>query len=171
MKLDYYLRPPRKEDARALSDLRRMPGVFENVLGVPTNRDDQTEHFIAHFGSNDHHLLAVVRSGGGEETVIGICSILVCDNPRRRHSGTLGMMVHADYQNRGVGSALLAAILDVADNWLKLVRVELEVFADNQRAIHLYEKLGFEREGVKRAGAIRHGIYADELFMARIRDK
>lgn len=170
MGLDYYLRPPRAEDAAALAELRRMPGVFENILGKPTNRDEQTQHFIAHFGGNDHHLLAVARHGDGGETVIGMCSIRVSDLPRRRHSATFGMMVHADHQNQGVGSALITAILDVADNWLKLVRVELEVFADNARAIHLYEKFGFEREGIKRAGAIRNGVYVDEIVMARIRN-
>jgi len=42
------------------------------------------------------------------------------------------------------------------------------VFADNSRAIHLYKKLGFVQEGIKKYAAIRHGKYEDELFMARI---
>jgi len=49
-----------------------------------------------------------------------------------------------------------------------LVRVELTVFTDNERAIHLYEKFGFVKEGVKRLAAIRNGKYEDVLMMARI---
>jgi putative acetyltransferase len=85
-----------------------------------------------------------------------------------RHSGRIGIMVHKDYQSTGVGSALLKTLIDIADNWLMLVRVELTVFEDNERAIHLYEKFGFEKEGVKRLAGIRKGRYVNELVMARI---
>lgn len=77
-------------------------------------------------------------------------------------------MVHKDYQNKGVGTALMKALIDIADNWLMLVRVELTVFEDNKRAIHLYEKFGFKKEGVKQLAAIRNGKYVNELIMARI---
>ncbi|WP_418427795.1 GNAT family N-acetyltransferase, partial [Anaerotruncus massiliensis (ex Liu et al. 2021)] len=86
-----------------------------------------------------------------------------------RHSAGFGIMVHRDWQGRGVGRALMEAALDVADNWLMLTRVELTVFTDNARAIGLYKSLGFEIEGTKRMGAIRNGEYADEYYMARLR--
>lgn len=86
-----------------------------------------------------------------------------------RHSAGFGIMVHRDWQGRGVGRALMEAALDVADNWLMLTRVELTVFTDNARAIGLYKSLGFEIEGTKRMGAIRNGAYADEYYMARLR--
>ena len=57
------------------------------------------------------------------------------------------LFVHADYQGRGVGTTLMETLLDLADHWLMLVRVELEVFADNEQAIRLYEKLGFREVG------------------------
>ena len=78
-------------------------------------------------------------------------------------------MVRPDCQGQGIGTALLKTLLDLADNWLMLERVELTVFADNHHAIHLYEKLGFEKEGLKRMTVIRNGQYADEYLMARLR--
>ena len=60
-------------------------------------------------------------------------------------------------------------VLDLADNWLRLVRVELTVDFDNERAIHLYEKYGFEREGVQRKACVRDGEYIDLIMMSRIR--
>ena len=94
---------------------------------------------------------------------------MVRANPRTRHVGSVGIFVHTDWQNKGVGTALLKTVLDLADNWLMLVRVELEVFADNDRARHLYEKLGFELEGRRRMAVVRDGAYIDELMLSRIR--
>ncbi len=66
------------------------------------------------------------------------------------------------------GDALLNEILDLADHWLMLVRVELEVFSDNEGAIRLYESLGFQKEGLKRMATVRGGRYVDEYLMARL---
>ena len=67
-----------------------------------------------------------------------------------RHVGSIGMAVRDDWQGRGVGTALMEAALDLADNWLNLTRVELSVYVDNAPAIALYEKFGFEVEGTHR---------------------
>lgn len=163
--MDYTIRPIEPRDAEGTAALRRMPGVFENTLGLPSYRTVDSDAFIAGLGSDDHNLVAVLEDG----TVIGCAGLTVCSNPRMRHVGTVGLFVHTDYQNQGVGTALMKAVLDLADNWLMLVRVELEVFADNERAIHLYEKLGFEKEGLMRMTTVRNGRYVDDYKMARIR--
>ncbi len=67
------------------------------------------------------------------------------------------------------GDALLNEILDLADHWLMLVRVELEGFSGNEGAIRLYESLGFQKEGLKRMATVRGGRYVDEYLMARLR--
>ncbi|MGN8897066.1 GNAT family N-acetyltransferase [Flavonifractor sp. HCP28S3_F3] len=163
--MNYTIRPTRPEDAEGTAALRKMPGVFENTLGLPSYRAADSAAFINGLGPNDHHFVAVLEDG----TVIGAAGLQVFSNPRMRHVGSVGLFVHTDYQNMGVGTALMRTLLDLADNWLMLVRVELTVFADNQRAIHLYEKLGFEKEGLKRMSTVRDGQYADEYMMARLR--
>ena len=87
---------------------------------------------------------------------------------RRSHVASMGMSVHDDFQNRGVGSALMAAMIELADNWLGLRRIELEVYADNAAAIHLYEKFGFVIEGTARDYARRPGGFVDAHHMARL---
>ena len=77
--------------------------------------------------------------------------------------------MHDAYAGRGAGTALLAAVIELADNWLNLRRLELSVYADNARAIGLYERVGFEREGLNRAYSWRNGAYVDSLAMARLR--
>jgi putative acetyltransferase len=89
--------------------------------------------------------------------------------PRMRHVGSIGMAVRDDWQGKGVGTALMRAALDLADNWLGLTRVELTVYSDNAAGIALYEKFGFEVEGTHRRLVFRNGEYVDAYSMARLR--
>jgi L-phenylalanine/L-methionine N-acetyltransferase len=50
---------------------------------------------------------------------------------RMHHVGSIGMAVRDDWQGRGIGTALMEAALDLADNWLNLTRIELRVYVDN----------------------------------------
>jgi len=87
---------------------------------------------------------------------------------RRRHVMSLGITVGREAQGRGVGSALMQALIDYADQWGQVLRIELTVYTDNHKAIRLYRRFGFEEEGVKRAFALRDGVYVDALEMARL---
>jgi putative acetyltransferase len=61
----------------------------------------------------------------------------------------------------------MQAICDYADRWAQVLRLELTVFADNDRAIALYRRFGFVEEGRHRGFAMRDGRYVDALAMAR----
>lgn len=163
--MNYTIRPMELGDAPGFNVLRRMPGVFETTLGLPSERVQHSIDGFQRFGPDDHIFVAVLEDG----TVIGSAGLQVCTNPRMRHVGTLGMLVHTEFQNQGIGTALMKTVLELADNWLMLRRVELEVYADNQRAVRLYERFGFETEGRKRQAAVKHGAYVDELLMARLK--
>jgi L-phenylalanine/L-methionine N-acetyltransferase len=92
-------------------------------------------------------------------------------SPRRAHAMNLGMVVRGDWQGRGVGTALMQALVEIADGWMNVIRLELTVYTDNERAIALYRKFGFEIEGTHKAWALRAGRYADVHAMARLRPK
>lgn len=166
--MEFYIRPINSGDGKGLNELRRMPGVFENILGIPSERIQQNEDFVDNMDANQHQFVAISKVKDNEEIIVGTAGLSVNGNHRMRHSGNIGIMIHKDYQNQGVGSALISALIDVADNWLMLVRLELTVFEKNERAIHLYEKFGFEKEGIKRLAAIKEGQYENEYLMARI---
>jgi putative acetyltransferase len=78
------------------------------------------------------------------------------------------MAVRDDWQGRGVGSALMAAAIDLADNWLGFRRLELTVYVDNAAALALYRRFGFEVEGTLRQYALRAGAFVDAYTMARL---
>lgn len=164
--LDATIRSVRIEDAPAINEMRRMDGVRENTLGLFSERISRSEDFIKSLSENEHLLVAEVEENGIKKCV-GLVGLHINRNPRLRHSASIGIMVHAGYHGKGIGTALLKKILDLADNWLMLVRVELTVFVENEGAVKLYKSLGFEIEGIKKYAAIRNGKYADEYLMAR----
>lgn len=71
-----------------------------------------------------------------------------------------------NHWGHGLGQTVTAAVMDYGFDQLNLHRIELEVLASNARAIHIYEKLGFKREGVRRDAQFRSGHYFDVVLMA-----
>jgi putative acetyltransferase len=141
------------------------PEVFAGTLQVPYPSREQWRQRIAEPGDGTYNLVAVV---GG--SVVGMLSVHTFPNrPRRRHVGAIGISVSAEWQGKGVGTALMQAGLDLADKWLNLTRLELEVYTDNESAIQLYKRFGFELEGTLRQHAFRDGQYVDSYMMARLR--
>lgn len=97
--------------------------------------------------------------------IIGWCDISALDRPVFAHIGSLGLGVLVPYRSQCVGKALMTAALQKAK--LKgLTRIELSVRENNTRAIALYEKLGFEKEGVHKNGVCIDGKYENHIFMA-----
>jgi putative acetyltransferase len=79
-------------------------------------------------------------------------------------------VVEPTSHNRGIGGALLTALVDVAENWLNLSRIQHTIAVDNAPAIALHRKHGFLIEGKLRDHNFRAGRYVDAYVMARIRD-
>lgn len=163
--MEIEIRPIRSSDAADISRLRRTPGVFENTLGLPSTRVEESEKYLSGLGNSDFLFAATV-----DGVFAGYAGLHVNGHPRLSHSGSLGILVDVPYQGMGIGRRLMTQLLDIADNWLMLVRVELTVFTDNERAVALYKKMGFVEEGIKRYAAKRGGIYTDEYIMARYRN-
>jgi putative acetyltransferase len=140
------------------------PAVCRQVLQMPFQ---SIEVWRKRLVMDDERRLQLVALHGGE--VIGQLGLQQYLRVRQAHVGTFGIGVATAWQGKGIGSRLLKAALDVADNWMNLHRVELTVFADNQAAQRLYRSFGFEVEGVLRDYALRDGVYVDTVSMARLR--
>lgn len=152
------------EDVADLTEMFNQPRAIWGTLQVPfTSLATRRKRFDSL--PPDHTMLAAELAG----KVIGVAGLHPASQVRRAHAASIGMTVHDAYAGRGVGSALMQALIDQADGWLNYKRLELTVWTDNTRAIALYERFGFEREGVHRAYAWRDGAWVDALAMARIR--
>ncbi|AKV09056.1 MULTISPECIES: GNAT family N-acetyltransferase [Pseudomonas] len=147
-----------------ITALYNEPAVTRQVLQMPFQ---STELWRKRLASDNEREIKLVALHQG--LVIGSIGLEQFSRIRRSHAGSFGMGVLPGWQSKGVGSKLLATALDIADNWMNLQRVELAVYADNEAAIGLYRKFGFETEGLFRDYAVRDGRLVDTLSMARLR--
>ena len=160
---DVVLRATRLDDAEALTDLFNLPGVRYGTLRQPFQSLEKTRQALENRGPSDISIIGEWRG-----------KIVANAGLRRRagrqsHVADLAISVHDGFAGKGVGSYILAALIDTADNWHDIRRIELNVFTDNLAAIRLYEKFGFEHEGTLRNDAYRDGKYVDAHVMARLR--
>lgn len=142
------------------------PGAQAGTLQLPHPSQELWRKRLAEFPQDDFLLVASVD---GE--IVGNAGLHHHPQLRRAHAMHLGMAVRDDHAGRGIGTALMKALTDIADGWLHVFRLELTVYADNERAIRIYRRFGFEVEGTHRAYALRDGRYVDALFMARLKPK
>ncbi|MDX2162438.1 MAG: GNAT family N-acetyltransferase [bacterium] len=171
MNAPYTVRPAVPLDAagyiRLIKDvLREQPPV--DTPYAPDEFDpsaDAMRDRIQIVSRSDNDLFLVAEAG---HKVIGALTCAGGTLKADRHKTDLGVYVAAGWRDRGVGTALLAYTVAWAARSPVVARVELEVFAANARAIHLYEKFGFQREGLKRGLYQRAGQPLDMLIMARL---
>lgn len=151
-------------DFAAVQAIYAAPLAQAGTLQLPFPSLDLWRKRLQVVDADAHVLLACAG-----EDVVGQLGLYVCANPRRRHVGDIGMGVRDDWQGKGVGRRLLGAALALADGWLQLRRLELQVYADNAAGIALYARHGFVEEGRHRDFAFRDGAYVDAVSMARLR--
>ena len=159
------VRAMKADDWRDLYEIWTDPKVCWGTLQTPFQCPDDVRKKVESAPEGMYRLVAEV-----DGRVVGASNLRRGRSPRMQHVADCGVSVHSDYWGQGVGSALVAAVVDLADNWLNIKRIELEVYTDNEAAIHLYEKFGFAIEGTKRKYAFREGEYMDTHVMARVRD-
>jgi len=160
------IRRPRPADAAAIAATMADPQVQPGLLQMPYGTEEFWRKRIEEMpvGSNVQELFLVAERGG---MIVGNAGLMPTQGVRRRHVMGLGLSVAPTAQGQGVGTALMQALVDWADRWAQVLRIELTVFTDNAAAIALYRKFGFELEGTHRAYALRDGVYADVHAMAR----
>jgi putative acetyltransferase len=150
-------------DWQQMASLMDGPKVRRGTLRMPFTRGDTWRKWLENPPDTMTAIVAVL-----DGRLVGSADVTQ-HRGRQSHSGSIGISVRDDLQGQGIGSAMLGALVDTADNWLNLKRLELTVYVDNEPAIRLYKRHGFEVEGVRRADTFRDGQFVDSLLMARLR--
>ena len=94
---------------------------------------------------NENHLVLVAETGG---RIVGQLDFSNGHRKRIAHTGEFGMGVHKAWRGLGIGSMLLQVMLDWAGKHPLLEKVNIRVHSTNKRAILMYEKHGFKKEGL-----------------------
>jgi RimJ/RimL family protein N-acetyltransferase len=163
------LRPARPTDGRALARLFadvRAEGRW--LITAPGAVSEPSEAFwISEMVRAGEHLVLVAEAGGD---VVANVLVTVDRGVATEHIGVLSITVADAWREVGIGSELVAA----AQRWAidrGLRKISLGVFPDNGRAIAVYEKAGFVREGLRRRQYRTGETYRDEVLMAWFADE
>jgi len=158
-------------------DIERVTEAHCEALRICQASVAREKKFLAHIDALPlERTVGLVRNGIANNSaqyvaldgtaVVGWCDVIPASGEAVRHRGSLGLGVLAAYRGRGLATRLMTATLEHASR-SGITRVELEVRADNERAIGLYKRMGFVEESTVRGGMRFDGEYFDVLVMAR----
>ncbi|MGB0894443.1 MAG: GNAT family N-acetyltransferase [Parashewanella sp.] len=161
--MDIQIRHSHESDIPQIFELYQQQSIYTNTLQLPFPSIEKWRKKLTEFSDVGYSLVAEVD---GE--IVGQLSIAVKQNPRQKHVATLGMGVSEHVRGKGVGSKLLTSAMKLAQDWLAIKRIEIEVYTDNEAAIALYKNCGFEVEGEAKYYAFRNGEYVNAYYMAAV---
>ncbi|GIP61052.1 GNAT family protein [Paenibacillus sp. FSL W8-0186] len=130
---------------------------------------EETEQFISAIAAQSTAKGYLIEYKETEQTV-GIVSLINIDYKNRSAECVIDIGVK-DVWGKGIGTAAISLILEYAFNELNLNRLYLQVFSFNERAIKLYEKMGFIHEGKFRQALYRKGKWHDIVIMGILKDE
>lgn len=124
------------------------------IKKISVIHDDRVDFMI--FSKDSDHFL-------GEVVLNEIDSI--------NRSANIRVGINLQHSSKGYGTEAMMLMLRYGFEKLKLHRIHLGVYAFNPRAIHVYEKIGFQREGILRDDLYLDGEYHDMIMMAILEDE
>ncbi|MDO4321849.1 MAG: GNAT family N-acetyltransferase [Lachnospiraceae bacterium] len=161
------VRSPKASDARALlAHMKRTSKETYFMSQYPEEillTEQEEEEYLEKIGRDaDDFMISAFWDG---ELVGNISVHRIRNLSKYRHRGGLGVSIQERACDMGLGTALLEEALAFAER-TSFEQIELGVFSDNPRALHLYEKAGFEQIGrIPRAFKLKDGTYRDEIQM------
>ena len=161
------IREARPEDAAAL-----IP-YFRRIFGEPgINLITDADEFSPSVEAESRFIREVARAANSiflvaeiDDHIVGQLTLEGGKRRNVRHAATLGITVAREWREQGIGRQLMSHGIHWARSTDIITRIELHVFARNDRAIRLYQALGFVEEGRRREAVIRDGEYLDDLVM------
>lgn len=156
-------------DVPALYTFRNDPEVASGLVGTSHgySMKDLASWVEAHRNRSDEVLWAIANEA--YNACIGHVGLYRIDHRVRK--AEFAILLGRGDQGKGMGRKLSKWVVDYGFKQLNLNRVSLTVLPSNNRALSLYESLGFQREGVLRADQYRDGEYLDVVLMSLLRDE
>ena len=148
-----------------LAYLNQVAGESENITFGPGEFELSVEEeraFLRQMSESPTSFYLIAEIAG---EIAGTLSFSTGKRPRLQHASEFGMTVLRRYWNLGIGSRMLAYLIDWARHTGTIRKINLRVRVDNLPAIHLYEKYGFVQEGRLTREFYLHGQFVDVYLM------
>ncbi|MBI5931572.1 MAG: GNAT family N-acetyltransferase [Chloroflexi bacterium] len=158
------LRPYQDGDAEIILESSNNPTIRRLTATFATFTLEQTQQYVARFAHATDRVGFIIAHPTTLEA-LGEIVILNIDADSRSANIRVSLFYEADF-NKGYGSEAMRLMVDYAFQTLKLHRLGLDVLSLNPRAFHVYEKVGFKREGILRDVLFYEGQYHDEIIMS-----
>lgn len=159
------LRTVEEEDIEFLRDSVNLPVIRRNILSVrkPENRDSSEDFFENVVCSDDTVHFLICKDGERA----GIISVE--DKGSVEKLGQLGLWIHPDYHNQGLGTESTELLIDHAFEQLDYHKLYARVHENNEASQSLWEKLEFEEEGRLKEHCYVEGEYLDVIMYGMLR--
>ncbi len=163
-----HLRALEPEDLDFLYEIENNPEIWE----ISGTTSPYSRHVLRQYLENAHRdiyevkqLRLVIEQLDGP--VLGLIDLFDFD-PKNRRAG-IGIVIH-EHRNRNKGAATkaLSLLCDYAFNTLELHQVYANIGAGNDASTKLFERLGFERVGLKKDWNLVNGKFRDELLYQKL---
>ena len=162
------IRKARIEDAASLVELFKQLDEETNfMLFEPEERTITVNEQVARLKVFENSTTEAMFVAQNDGTILGFAIGIGGSANRNRHSAYIVIGVLRGYWNKGIGRELMQS-LEVWAKAKNLHRLELTVMAHNTQAVALYEKCGFEQEGIKRDALRVEGKYVSEIYMSKL---
>lgn len=163
--MDITIRQARAKDAKSMLELSRIVGAETDNLGYGSEGMRHNEERLGElceeiYRSKDSVMLLAEQDG----ELVGLADFGARRSSREKHRGCMGIAVKKSMWNRGIGTELMKALLASAKE-AGIEIMELQVRCDNVNAIHLYEKMGFEKIGIFKGYYKINGKNVDFVLM------
>ena len=160
------LRTPEEQDAKSMiSYLNQVGGESGNLLFGEDEFPLTVEQEISYLKSLESQSGTLMLLGLLDSEIVSVAQISSLPRKRIAHNAEIALSVKKAHWQKGIGRHVMEELLAFAKNTGTIRTVSLGVKADNETAIRLYEKLGFEKIGVHKDYFLIRGEYFDELLM------
>lgn len=123
---------------------------------------EQEESFIDNISKKDNALFIIAEVDG---KIVGNLNFSGGARPRIAHTGEFGISVLKEYWGQGIGTELIKYLIEWCKQSGVIRKINLRVRSDNYSAIHVYEKLGFSKEGIITRDFLINGRFYDSICM------
>ncbi|WP_078596092.1 GNAT family N-acetyltransferase [Evansella clarkii] len=130
---------------------------------------DETRNFVTNVILNASSSRSYIIELKEEKVPIGVTSLINIDT-KNRNAECIIDIGEKEYWGKGYGTEAFKLLIDYAFLELNLHRLSLRVFSLNEKAVHIYTKLGFVKEGVIRESLYRHGQWHDIINMGILKE-